>query len=109
MGQRHHLSVGAGAQACNRRGRVAGQGALAKELSRPPIDFYVIDVSFRDIADADERSYFENLPTSFALPPEAVERLRNVAGRVLRASPAYRRLVQAVGGTVAKPSTDALH
>ena len=78
--------------------RLAGKDELAEELSRPSIDLYAIDVSFRDIADPGERHYFENLPTSFALSPEAVDRLREVAGRVLRASPAYSRLVQALGG-----------
>lgn len=87
--------------------QLAGKRAVADELSRPPIELYVIDVSFRDIADSEERRYFQNLPTSFSLSPEAVDGLRNVAGRVLRASPAYRRLVQALGGTVTEPSTDA--
>jgi NTE family protein len=89
--------------------RLAGKGELAEELSRPSIDLYVIDVSFRDIAEPDQRRYFENLPTSFVLSPEAVDGLRNVAGRVLRASPAYRRLVQTLGGSVADPSTEVLH
>ena len=63
---------------------------------------YAIDVSFRDIADPDERRYFENLPTSFVLSAEVVDRLRDVASRLLSASPAYRRLVQAVGGAAAQ-------
>ena len=31
--------------------------------------------------DAEEREYLMNLPTSFVLPPEAVDRLRAAAGK----------------------------
>ena len=86
--------------------RLAGKRELAEELSRPPVELYAIDVSFRDIADPEERRYYENLLTSFVLSPEAVDGLRKVASRVLRASPAYRRLVEALGGTVAESSND---
>ena len=41
-----------------------------------------------------------NLPTSFVLPPEDVERLRNVAGRVMRQSTDYRAVVRGFGGTL---------
>ena len=82
--------------------RLAGAGPLAEELSRPPVDLYVIDVSFREIDNPDERRYCENLPTSFVLSSEAVDRLRNAAGRVLHASTAYRRLAQAIGGKLAE-------
>jgi len=78
--------------------RLAGKRELEEELKRPPIDLYAIDVSFGDIADPEERRYFENLPTSFVLSDEAVDKLRNIAGRLLRASPAYLGLVEAVGG-----------
>ena len=82
--------------------RLAGKGDVAEELSRPPVELYAIDVSFRDIVDPDERRFFENLPTSFALSPEAIDGLRDVAGRILHASPAYRRLVQALGGKLSE-------
>jgi NTE family protein len=84
--------------------RLAGKRALEEELRNPPVELYAINVSFRDLANAEERRYFENLPTSFVLPDEAVDRLRDVAGRLLRASPAYVRLLQALGGDSA-PST----
>jgi NTE family protein len=54
---------------------------------------FAIDVSFDAIADPGERDYFLNLPTTFALPPEAIDRLREVAGRLLRESPDYQRLM----------------
>jgi NTE family protein len=67
------------------------------ELSHEPVELYAIDVSFNQIADPGERHYFENLTTSFSLPAEAVDRLREIAGRILRDSPQYERLVDALG------------
>jgi len=55
---------------------------------------FAIDVNFDAIADPDERAEFMNLPTTFSLPPETVDRLREVAGRLLRKSPDYQRLLE---------------
>jgi NTE family protein len=60
-------------------------------------------------AIAEERRHFENLPTSFVLQDEAVDRLRNVAGRLLRASPAYVRLLRALGGDAAQSTAIIPH
>jgi hypothetical protein len=38
----------------------------------------------------------ENLPTSFALPPVAVDQTREVASQLLRGSQDFRRLVKAL-------------
>ena len=43
-----------------------------------------------------------NLPTSFVLKPEEVDRLREVAGEVMRQSPVYESLVRELGGTPAQ-------
>lgn len=69
----------------------------------PKLDFYPISVSFDEIADAQERDFFMNLPTSFSLPAEAVDRLRDIAGRLMRQSPEYQRMLRAFGGAVASP------
>jgi NTE family protein len=39
-----------------------------------------------------------NLPTSFVLPPEGVDRLRDVAGRLMRKSPDFQSVVREFGG-----------
>jgi NTE family protein len=39
----------------------------------------VIDVSFKALQDKSERDYLNELPTSFALPDQAVDRLRAAA------------------------------
>ena len=79
------------------KARLGGTPEASTEANRPFIELYAIDVSFRDIPDPNERAYFANLPTTLALASEDVDKLRSVAGRILRASPAYRRLLDALG------------
>ena len=74
--------------------RIKGQPAPVVSIT--PLDFSVINVSFDDLTDPVEREYLLNLPTSFSLPPEAIARLRAAAGKVLRESPSYRKLIDAV-------------
>jgi NTE family protein len=69
----------------------------------PKLDLYPVSVSFDELPDPQERDYFMNLPTSFALPAEGVDRLRDVAGRLMRQSPDYQRMLRAFGATVARP------
>jgi NTE family protein len=69
----------------------------------PKLDLYPVSVSFDELPDPQERDYFMNLPTSFALPAAGVDRLRDVAGRLMRQSPDYQRMLRAFGATVATP------
>jgi NTE family protein len=61
------------------------------------VDFYAIDINFDAIADPEEKRYFRNLPTSFVLSDEQVDHLREMAGRLLRQSPDYQRLLRDLG------------
>ena len=54
----------------------------------------LIEIGFDDLLSEEERTYFNALPTSFNLPPEAIDRLREVGARQLRDSPEYQRLVR---------------
>ena len=54
----------------------------------------LIEVSFDDLEEEDERAYFNALPTSFNLPAEDIDRLREAGGRLLRSSPDYQRLLR---------------
>lgn len=54
----------------------------------------LIEVSFDDLDNEEERAYFNALPTSFNLPPEAIDRLREVGARLLRDSPDYQQLLR---------------
>ena len=58
------------------------------------ITFYLTEVRFQDLEDPEERSYLDNLPTSFRLKPEAVDRLRDAARRLLRKSADFQRLLR---------------
>jgi NTE family protein len=73
--------------------RLAGATKVEAEVSVPKIDLYVVDVSFDAIRDSKERSSFMNLPTSFVLPPEDIDRLREVAGRLMRQSSEYETVL----------------
>jgi len=82
--------------------RLAGASEAEAEASVPKITLEVIDVSFDEIPDPKERAHFMNLPTSFVLPPEDVDRLRDVAGRLMRQSADYESAVREFGGAPAK-------
>ena len=73
----------------------------------PQAEIYAIDVSFAMLPDVKERDYLNLQPTSFVLPPEAVDRLRTAAGTIILASPEFQRLLKDVGAEViAAESTD---
>ena len=64
-------------------------------------DIYAIEVSFQALADRKERDYLNQLPTTFALPADAVDRLRAAAKRIILASPDFQEMLKASGGHVA--------
>jgi len=82
------------------RARLKGKTEAEAEASVPEIALYAIDVSFESIPDPKERAWFMNLPTSFVLSDEEVDRLRDMGALLLRTSPDYQRLVKELGGTV---------
>ncbi|MCC6197115.1 MAG: patatin-like phospholipase family protein [Burkholderiales bacterium] len=73
---------------------------LAALLNSPSAQLYAIDVSFPQLKDAKEISYLNDLPTSFVLPDEAVDRLRAAAGKILLDSPDFQKLLKDVGARV---------
>ena len=75
--------------------------AIAKALRVPAASIYPIDVSFAALEDERERGYLNRQPTSFALPAEAVDRLRAAAATIIRASPEFRRLLDDVDARIA--------
>jgi len=84
------------------KARLAGATEAQAEARVPKVTLQVVDVTFDAIRDPKERAYFMNLPTTFVLSTEEVDRLRDVAGRLLRQSPEYEALVRDFGGTPAK-------
>ncbi len=79
--------------------RLAGATEEEAEASVPKVTLHVLDVSFDAISDPKERAYFMNLPTSFVLPAEDIDRLREIAGRLLRQSAEYETIVRELGGS----------
>jgi NTE family protein len=77
--------------------------SVADLVRVPDIEIYPVDVSFSALADEKERAYLNDLPTSFVLPPEAVDRLRAAAGDIVLSSPAFKRLLKDVGARVVPP------
>lgn len=74
--------------------------AVVKALKVPDAELYAIDVSFAQLADKSEFEYLNSQPTSFVLPPEAVDRLRAAAGKIMLASPEFNRLLKDFGAHV---------
>jgi NTE family protein len=72
-------------------------------MNAPDADIHVIDVSFRALKDKKERDYLNDLPTSFALPREAVDRLRAAASTIILESPDARAVLQIAGARLVDP------
>lgn len=72
----------------------------AQHPERQPLDYYVIEVTFRALPDIKERQEFLDLPTSFDLSDAEVDRLRDVAKRLLYDSSDFKKLVHDLGGTL---------
>jgi NTE family protein len=75
---------------------------VADALNVPDIDIYAINVSFPELKDKTELEYLNELPTTFVLPAEAVDRLRAAAGTIILASPEFNRLLKDVGATIVR-------
>ena len=86
------------------RARLAGASEAQAEASvpLPKLSIHALDVSFDNLADPKERAYLMNLPTSFVLPAEDVDRLRAAAGQLLRESPDFQSVLRDLGGAPAK-------
>jgi NTE family protein len=67
---------------------------LAKIVNTPDIDLYAVNVAFNMLDDKAEYEYLNSLPTSFALPPEAVDRLRAAAKKIILNSPEFQKIIK---------------
>ncbi|MET1084589.1 MAG: patatin-like phospholipase family protein [Burkholderiales bacterium] len=78
--------------------------AVAAALRIPAAEIYAIDVSFSALKDKAELDYLNLQPTTFVLPPEAVDRLRAAPGTIILDSPEFKRLLKDLDATlVAQP------
>ncbi len=74
--------------------------AVTAALRVPDAEIYAIDVSFAALKDKAEIDYLNAQPTSFVLPPEAVDHLRAAAATIIIDSPEFKRLLKDVGATI---------
>jgi NTE family protein len=80
-----------------------GEMRIAEIKNAPNVDIYTVEVSFKTLADKAERDYLNELPTSFALSAEAVDRLRAAAGKIVLASPELRAALASEQFRVVEP------
>ena len=67
---------------------------------KKPIDFFIIHVTFHRLPDKAEQEYFLDIPTALELPVTQVDKLREVAGRLLYADSEFQRLLKNLGGKI---------
>jgi NTE family protein len=61
------------------------------------LGLYMVEVSLRSIPSESERHRLMGLPTTLQLPASDVRALRETAGRLVRKSPDFQRLMQEIG------------
>src|SRR5215831_10174775 len=65
----------------------------AWEAGNPERRAYFAQVTFENLKDPAERRYFNRVKTRLQLPKDQVDKVREVAGRLLREAPAFQRLI----------------
>jgi NTE family protein len=65
----------------------------AWQAASPGRRAYFAQVTFKDLKDPAERAYFNQVKTRLQLPKEQVDKVREVAGRLLREAPGFQRLL----------------
>ena len=84
----------------NKGDETSRQAAQHYAKNVPDAEIYPIDVSFSALDDLAEREYLNQLPTSFVLNDEDVDRLRTAAGKILLSSPDFQRLLKDLGARI---------
>ena len=65
-----------------------------------PIQTYLVEVGFDALPDIGEQMQYADIPTSLQLPEDTVDRLREVAGRILYESKQFQKLIRDLGGNI---------
>lgn len=64
------------------------------------VDSYFVDLSLARISDQAQAAYLNNIPTRLSLTDEQVDALIDAGRDLMRNSPEYQRLLQALGGFI---------
>jgi len=82
---------------------------LANVINAPNADIHVIEVLFQALKDKAERDYLNQLPTSFVLSDEAVDRLRAAAATIILDSPDFQKMLKDAGARIVnRPATETI-
>ena len=65
-----------------------------------PLQTYLVEVGFDALPDRAEQMQYADIPTSLQLPEDTVDRLLEVAGRILYDSEQFQKLVRDLGGKI---------
>ncbi|MEN8108270.1 MAG: patatin-like phospholipase family protein [Pseudomonadota bacterium] len=82
--------------------RLSGVPEAQAEASVQKVTLDVVDISFDAIPDPEDRTDLMNLPTSFVLPAEDIDRLREAASQLMRQSVEFQSVVSDMGGNSAQ-------
>jgi NTE family protein len=88
-------------EGCNKLSARKGEQCALHLPAAHKVDLYPIQVAFEYLASSEERNWFKNLPTTFELPRETIDKLRAVGRRLLGEDPQFQNLMQALGGCLA--------
>jgi len=89
-------------EGCNRLSAAKGAQCALNLPALHSVEFYPVQVAFDYLAGREERDWFKNLPTTFALPRATIDRLRAVGRQLLGEDPQFRRLLAALGGCLSQ-------
>jgi NTE family protein len=89
-------------EGCNRLSAKKGEQCALRLPAPSAVEIYPIQVAFEYIASREEREWFKNLPTTFELPRDTVDRLRAVARRLLAEDPEFGRLLKSLKGSLSE-------
>jgi hypothetical protein len=85
-------------EGCNELSARKGEQCALNLPAPHKVELYPVQVAFEYIASAEERNWFKNLPTSFELPRETIDKLRAVGRRLLTEDPQFQNLLKALDG-----------
>jgi NTE family protein len=72
----------------------AKDGYKIPQLAGGNLKLYIVDLAFDNIADRGERDYFNNLPTSFKLSKEQVDKIIDIGGELLEKHPDFKKFMK---------------
>ena len=88
-------------EGCNKLSASKGEQCALKLPAPHNVELYPVQVAFEYIASREERTWFKNLPTTFVLPRETIDKLRAVARQLLSEDPQFQNLLKALNGCLA--------